>query len=416
MLRALGGRRRGRRSGDADARRRRARPRWRCRRSPPAPTACATRPRTTFGATLRDAARSWSSPARAARRWRCRGARWSERAAVRGRRDRARCWSTPGFAGAAAVLEIYRGGERVERRRLDRRHGRRGVELPVARGDRGGFARARCRRARPPARAADQRGVRALGRQGAEGRVRDLPRPLRPGAKETWRVTVKGADGQRGRGRRRRAARLHVRPQPRPVRAAPAAGAAGALSRTAPARPACESSLRRRRRRPGRERRLAAAAGARRRCTADRLRFLDGYGIGGPGARGTGDARRRRDGEADGVGGRRRRAGAGAAAGAAAGARGARTTRCGRQRRSASDGGARRRRPRRPPPPRAAQRTSPRPPSGSRTCSPAPDGTATHRVHGARLGHRVERLGARADRATCARGSLAAARRAASRS
>ncbi|MCK7482923.1 MAG: hypothetical protein M0C28_41770 [Candidatus Moduliflexus flocculans] len=107
----------------------------------------------------------------------------------------------------------------------------------------------------------------------------------RPGGRETWRVTVKTPDGQAGREGRGRAPGLHVRPQPRHLRAAPAAAARRPLPRTGPARRRWDAVLGDGRDTLSLRGRLAPHPRLPHASAPDELLSLGGYGIGGPGRR-----------------------------------------------------------------------------------------------------------------------------------
>ena len=101
-----------------------------------------------------------------------------------------------GFAGEPLALDFYRGGARVEHRELIAGKDPTLIERPVGEGDRGGFAvTLRVLRDHQWIRLTREIAVPWDNRELTLGfsTFRDK---IRPGAKETWTVSVRGADGK----------------------------------------------------------------------------------------------------------------------------------------------------------------------------------------------------------------------------
>ena len=247
--------------------------------------AASTRPRDDFGATCE--ASEELVVAGAAHAARAAGRRCSpRRARSRSARRRASS-STRASPTSRSFLEVYR-EERLRRApAAARRAGTALIEIPVARG-----APRRLRGA-PDARCATTSscsstavGLRAVGRPGAEGRVRDLPRHAaarRAGDAGASRSRTRPASRSR-RGAAELLAYMYDRsldvfaPHTPPRPAAPLPDRAPARGRRARASAQAAHGVERRA-----SRRAAALPGAR---AATSLKFYDGYGIGGPGRRG----------------------------------------------------------------------------------------------------------------------------------
>ena len=109
------------------------------------------------------------------------------------------------------------------------------IEMPVGEQDRGGFEvrlslvsdHQLVTRQRPHSGSVERQGAR-------RSRSRRFATGSAPGAKETWRVTVKAPSGAPVGDGCRGTARLHVRPEPRRVRRALSAQSARRSTRTAP--------------------------------------------------------------------------------------------------------------------------------------------------------------------------------------
>ena len=340
---------------------------WRASRSPgcpPARTACATRRATSSAPTSRFPGSS-SSPARRRR------SPWRPCCSPRARSvpvgQTARLFAASGLPGQPIALEIDRDGRPVERRDLTAGQSSEVIEIPIEEKHRGGFG----------VKLTVLRDLQLVTLtqtvfvpwDDEELRVsfatfRDR---MRPGQRETWTRDSRGAEGRAHRERGGRAAGLHVRPEPRRLRAVPAARASLALY-------------------PNR----TGIAWSRATLGQNHFQHVTGSYPSLPDypslPAGSAQALRR-------IRPRRARAGAGctrwrsparptdlARGGAASGLRPRPAWKSASGRTRAWPGTSGRTRPRSPPPPsprRRSARTSPRPRSGSRTCSPGPDGSAS---------------------------------------
>jgi uncharacterized protein YfaS (alpha-2-macroglobulin family) len=101
-----------------------------------------------------------------------------------------------GLAGQRLALEIWRGGRRVERREL--RAGRSLVEIPVGEQHRGGFGVTLTAVRDHQLMAATQQVFVPWDDRELQVELASFRDRVRPGARETWRVTVKGASPEAG--------------------------------------------------------------------------------------------------------------------------------------------------------------------------------------------------------------------------
>ena len=198
--------------------------------------------------------------------------------------ETARLLVQSGLAGQQMLLEIFRDGRRLRRQSLSSRDGTQIIEIPIRREDRGGFG-VRLTAVRDHQLMSFSQSVfvpwndRELSLRFAS--FRDL---LRPGNKETWRVEVKGPDGEvLTTGAAEVLAYMYDR----------------SLDVFAPHRPADIVSLYPHRSAIGQQQislggrgevwSIASGFGSLPGypyLVGDRLIFFDGYGIGGPGRRG----------------------------------------------------------------------------------------------------------------------------------
>ena len=284
-MRALGGRRRGRRAASSSHDAKGEAP---LAPRPPAgraPTGSATRPRDEFGAAFETPqdfvvagrrtplALAGGAPRRARRRSRSAARRASSR--PRGSPDQ------------RMTLEIDRDGRSVERRELTAGESPSLIEIPIAEKDRGGFGVTLTVVSRPPAHG------RCRSRCSCRGTTRSSRSASRrsatacgPGSARPGRVTVEAPE--------RRAPRAGARPSCSRTCTTGASTRSRRTSRptrsrsirTAPASAWSRASLGEAYfcRCPGSLSRLAARGPV---CRRDALKFYDGYGIGGPGMRGS---------------------------------------------------------------------------------------------------------------------------------
>ena len=151
--------------------------------------------------------------------------------------ETARLLATSGLPGQPMLLERFRAGKLLSRTVLKAGEGNTVLEIPVTEADRGGFG-VTLSALRDHQWMSQTAAVfvpwddRELKLEFATFRDR-----IRPGTRETWRVTVKSPLRKARRGRRGGAPRLHVRPEPRRLRAAPAPRPSSRSTRRASGRP-----------------------------------------------------------------------------------------------------------------------------------------------------------------------------------